>query len=564
MRRGLAVAFCAVFLFSGPVHSQDTGLIVLKSSDVDTYRAIFAAQAAGQLAKADALIDDLTDKSLLGYVLQQRYLGPKYVTKYSELEGWMTKYADHIGADRVHRLALRKKPKAAKGPASAAPAKWRGERFDSEGTAPVDLDSTRAERILEQMRGFSRESRPERAEALLAPLRPGAGLSQEDIDRLGAFVAAAYLAEGRDKEALRAAGSLIARSASTAPQAHWAAGLASYRLARFAEAAGHFEAASMSGNAARMNAGGAFWAARALMRAGQPERVVSLYARAADEPTTFYGMLALRLLGKDAGLSFQEPHFDQQVFKLMMETPSARRAVALWQVGRKDLVERELTRALGEIPEPLDPAFSGLARALDAPSVELRAAELSAHRGVYLTSLYPVPSYAPANGFQLDRAMLLAFARQESRFDVDAESRAGARGLMQLMPGTAVAVAGDRSLARSNSVKLDDPSYSMSLGQDHLRDLLDRQNGNLLGLAAAYNAGAGNLSRWMEMQEGNNDPLLFIESIPAPETRDYIKRVMMNLWMYRMRLGEPVDGLDETAAGTWPTYRQASTPAPAQ
>jgi soluble lytic murein transglycosylase-like protein len=273
-------------------------------------------------------------------------------------------------------------------------------------------------------------------------------------------------------------------------------------------------------------------------------------------------MLALRLLGKDAGFSFEEPTLDQNQFTLLMETSSAKRAFALWQVGETDIIERELTRALGDIPQPLDPAFAALARKLGSPSVELRAAELSAHRGIYLTSLYPVPAYTPRGGFQLDRAMLLAFARQESRFDVDATSRAGARGLMQLMPRTAAAVADDATLARGNRARLDDPSYSMALGQDHIRDLLDRQNGNLLSLAAAYNAGAGNLSRWMETQEGNNDPLLFIESIPAPETRDYIKRVMINLWMYRIRFGEPAVGLDETAAGVWPIYQQAGSVQP--
>src|SRR5688572_20467706 len=233
MRRGLALAFCAALLFAAPVHSQDSGIAVLKSGDVETYRAIFKAQAAGQIAKADGLVRQLDDKSLLGYVLLERYLGPKYVTKYSELQAWMAKYADHAGADRVHRLALRKKPKAAKAPSGPEPARWRGERFDSEATEAVGVESPRARRLLEQMRDFSRDSQPEKAEALLAPLQPRADLSQQDIDRLGAFVAAAYLAERRDEEALRVAGELILRQASTVPLAHWTAGLACYRLQRF-------------------------------------------------------------------------------------------------------------------------------------------------------------------------------------------------------------------------------------------------------------------------------------------------------------------------------------------
>jgi soluble lytic murein transglycosylase-like protein len=160
--------------------------------------------------------------------------------------------------------------------------------------------------------------------------------------------------------------------------------------------------------------------------------------------------------------------------------------------------------------------------------------------------------------------VLLAFARQESRFQAAAVSRVGARGVMQIMPATAALVAGDRSLARSNRAKLYDPVFSMTLGQDHLRDLLDRQNGNLIALATAYNAGPGNLTRWMALHEGISDPLLFIETLPAAETRNYIKRVMVNLWMYRKRLGEPMDGLDDAAEGRWPVYVQAVGAAQAQ
>ena len=94
-----------------------------------------------------------------------------------------------------------------------------------------------------------------------------------------------------------------------------------------------------------------------------------------------------------------------------------------------------------------------------------------------------------------------------------------------------------------------------TLAQNYLRDLLERQNGNLISIAAAYNAGEGNLSKWQSVREAETDPLLFIETIPLAETRDYIKRVMTNLWMYRLRLGEPVTGLDDAAGGAWPIYR---------
>ena len=284
---------------------------------------------------------------------------------------------------------------------------------------------------------------------------------------------------------------------------------------------------------------------------------MTLYQHAAAEPQTFYGLLAVRLLGRDTGANFAEPALDTVSFAGLMRNGAAHRAVALWQIGHTDMVEAELARAFGEIDPQLDAAFAALARHLGAPALELRAAELLSERDIQLTSLYPIPPYQPKGGYAIDRAVVLAFARQESRFQPSALSRVGARGVMQIMPTTAADITHDSSLAKRNKVRLDDPVYSMTLGQDYLRDLLDRQNGNLFGLAAAYNAGAGNLSKWMSLHEGMNDPLLFIESLPPAETRDYIKRVMMNMWMYRKRFGQAADGLDDAASGAWPVYTQA-------
>jgi soluble lytic murein transglycosylase-like protein len=253
---------------------------------------------------------------------------------------------------------------------------------------------------------------------------------------------------------------------------------------------------------------------------------------------------------------FEEPSLDTVSFAgLMLEAP-AHRATALWQIGHTDAVEAELSRAFGDISPDLDPAFAALARNLGAPALELRAAETAAS-SVRLTSLYPVPPYQPEGGYALDQAVVLAFARQESRFEPAALSKAGARGVMQIMPQTAVTITHDASLAGRNKIRLDDPIYSITLGQNYLRDLIERQNGNLFSIAAAYNAGEGNLSKWQSLRADDTDPLLFIETIPLAETRDYIKRVMTNMWMYRLRLGEETNGLDDAASGAWPTYTHA-------
>jgi soluble lytic murein transglycosylase len=251
-----------------------------------------------------------------------------------------------------------------------------------------------------------------------------------------------------------------------------------------------------------------------------------------------------------------------------MQIPAAHRAVALWQAGQTQDLAGEMDRALTAIDLHQGEAYAALAHRLDLPNLELRACETAASRGVMLTGLFPVPRYAPASGYHVDPSLVLAFTRAESRFRPDAVSNTGARGLMQLMPGTAQLM--DHSI--TSEKQLEDPSYNLDLGQRYLAQLLGQMNGNLVELAAAYNAGPGAITRWMGTRGTMmQDPLLFIESIPAGQTRDYVKRVLTYYWMYARRTGEQSPTLDETALGKWPKYRgyasgtpDVQTPAPVQ
>jgi soluble lytic murein transglycosylase-like protein len=170
-----------------------------------------------------------------------------------------------------------------------------------------------------------------------------------------------------------------------------------------------------------------------------------------------------------------------------------------------------------------------------------------AARGTYLTGLFPVPTYKPADGYRLDQSLLLAFTRTESKFQPAAVSPMGARGLMQLMPATAAQMAG----GQPTQSQLSDPSYNMYLGQKYLEELLAMAGGGVLQLAAAYNAGPGNVMRWMN---GKADPLMFIETMSAQETRAYVKRVMTYYWMYNRIAGKSSKSLEDTARGYWPRY----------
>ena len=122
---------------------------------------------------------------------------------------------------------------------------------------------------------------------------------------------------------------------------------------------------------------------------------------------------------------------------------------------------------------------------------------------------------------------------------------------MQLMPATARYVAG------SKANFIDDPAVNLEIGQRYLQDLLnlDVVDGNILYMLIAYNAGPGNLAKWKKRWPHVDDPLLFIELLPASETRNYIEKVLANYWIYRMRARKDIPTLDAIAAGQTALYK---------
>lgn len=531
---------------------------VLSQADVHRYREILHDERTGRFAHARKLIADLSDKSLMGYIEAEHFLSPHSGrTPAVELNAWLRDYGGLSIADRVRALSERRTRKKNRIPPEP-PLHWRGGGYEDADLPDPPPASEAARTALPQIRGAVRAGRPDAALSILNTLSADPLVPASDIARLSQNVAASYLAEGMDSQAYALAAGVDDAARKSAPLLDWSAGLAAYRLGRYADAATHFKILARAGSVPSWTrAAAAFWAARAAIKANEPGDVISLLLAAAREQPTFYGLLAKRILGEDNSSDFREPVLDAGGFADLMQVPEAHRAVALWQVGEKDAVADEMNRAFAAIGRKDGAAFAALARAMVLPNLELRACETEASAGTMLTGLFPVPKYVPEGGYTLDPSLVLAVARVESRFQADAVSGAGARGLMQLMPGTARHVAG----TAVSEDALEDPSYNLALGQRYLRQLLRRVNGNLFELAAAYNAGPANLSRWLGAQPGKeNDPLLFVESVPSPETRSYIKRFMMYHWLYSRRLKQDSPALGEAAAGKWPIYHPESVP----
>ena len=537
---------------------------VLSAEDVRLYRAIFADERAGRFAAAKKLLAEVSDPSLTGYVEAEHFLSPKGKrTPLKQLNAWLAAHDDLPISAKVRELAEKKNHRRHKVEIAAlAPVHLRGGGYEDPSLPEPQMMSDVGHAAQVQLADFIHASQPEQADATLQLLIAGNTAPASDIARLSQRVAASYLAEGRDDAVIRVASAVIGVDRAVAPLLDWDEGLANYRLGRFDVAAEHFESLAQVGSVpSYTRSAAAFWAARADLQAGDPLRVVTLLTAATREQPTFYGLLAERLLGSQSAAAFSDPVLDTASFDSLMQVPAAHRAVALWQIGETVTLAAEMDRALSAIDLRRGEAYAALARKLDLPNQELRACETAASRGLMLTGLFPVPHYAPAGGYHLDPSLVLAFTRAESRFKPDAVSGTGARGLMQIMPGTAAHMDG----ALASEKRLDDPAYNLDLGQRYLTQLLGQVNGNLIELAAAYNAGPGALTRWMGARGTMmNDPLLFIESIPAAQTREYVKKVMTYYWMYAQRNGAEAPTLDQTASGKWPTYRHSGQQLPVE
>ncbi len=536
--------------------------INLSSADQTRYRQAFARQEAGDFAAADRDLAKIENKALAGWLLYQRFMHVDYRAGYAELAAWLAQHYDHPGAHQIYNLALQRQLKGQKPPRAPAPPSL-GLTGAGEAAYPA-IARERSLTVKSSLRKIGgtvadplRSGKPDLAEARLEKPEIKRALTPAEYDHLRWQIAAAYYFKGDDGAALRIAGSVAARARQAVPLADWTAGLAAWRLGKHEAARAHFEALAGSKSAAAWNvAAGAYWAARANLVTGRPEHVTPHLDAAAQHPFTFYGLIAGHLLGRN-------PTFDWTLASL--ETPAARhllavkgvqRAIALRQIGQIAWAEQELRQIIPSLDAPYRVALAAIAGRLNLAYIEMRLSRSFGEDddGVE-ASHYPIPAFAPEDGFNVDRALIYAFMREESGFNTNAKSRAGAYGLMQLMPRTASAMANDQTLRQAKK-KLLAPDINVELGQKYVAHLLeqDEVNGNLFFLTAAYNAGPGKVRKWQREVRHADDPLLFIESIPIAETRRFVQRVVSSLWIYRARLGQDSPGLIAVATGDWPHY----------
>lgn len=323
----------------------------------------------------------------------------------------------------------------------------------------------------------------------------------------------------------------------------WLSGYLSLRFMDAPErAVGHFQALR-GGVETPISLGRAgYWLGRAYEAAGNAEEAAQAFAFGAQYQTSFYGLLAAEAGGlpPDPMLAGTEvfPDWRDAAFTASSVFNAA---ILLLDAEEKVLAERFLTHLAESLDRTQIGQMGQLLEDLALPHVQVMLGKRAAQYGHEVHA----PYYALHGLAQLEHSvpteLVLAIARRESEFDPRVISPVGARGLMQVMPGTAQEVAGWLDVEYSETKLLTDPIYNAVLGATYLERLSQQFDGNAVMIAAGYNAGPSRPIRWMEERgdprRDQMDVIDWIEHIPFTETRNYVMRVTESLPIYRARLG---------------------------
>ncbi|MDV6329587.1 transglycosylase SLT domain-containing protein [Asticcacaulis sp. 201] len=515
---------------------------ILAANDAQIYQAAFTLIDQGDYAGADAQLATVTDRSLMGYAQYHKLFSRGYNSTYEELMAWLAAYGDHPQAMKVWNLAKRKKPEGAPDPA-----------FPRLAGAPAALGTGIP---LASLTTFSSSS----------PIDSRDDLTPEE-DSLTPKSARSAYNNGQLDQAVK-----LGRKIGD----HWVAGLASWRLKHYDDALAEFKFVSSDPSAnAWTQSSGAYWAARCAQKLGRTDDAQTFLQLAASFPFTFYGLLAEQRLGVTPAVRLAQkglpPTFSRDQRSALTASLTsdfawtngnvrAQRLNALVQVGRTEDAKDELQAAIQSSASGAErDQWLAFGTRTHVPYTQLKPTDR-----LFDVTLYPLPDISPRGGFVIDKALIFAIARKESKFNAEAHSYAGAYGLMQLMPATAALIEGDNSF-NSKPKQLLKPAVNLHVGQNYIMRLQGSSiiSGDLLRTIAAYNAGARPVKDAVDSLGNEADSLLVMESIPVAQTRQYVEEVVANYWIYRQIMGKDSKTLALAANDARIVDLTADSPAPA-
>jgi len=325
-------------------------------------------------------------------------------------------------------------------------------------------------------------------------------------------------------------------------EAEWHAGWLALRfLNKPKEASQHFKIMYDGVNYPISKSRAAYWLGEASFELGQKQKANEWFRKAAKFNTTFYGQLAAAKIEKDNFKVKNSFSFDNEEFNKFLKKDLPKAVILLNELNLSQ-ESKDILRHLGSEEKTLkEQIYAGLlSQEINRLDFAIQIAKQASYQNINLLELnYPIIETPKkvSNKDILQQEVILALIRQESEFDGRANSWAGAKGLMQIMPATGKLVSKQAGLGYSRSKLTEDEFFNLQIGSFYISNLTENLSGAKYMAFAAYNAGPHRVQRWIrrfgDPRKGEIDPVDWIELIPFNETRNYVQRVIENIQVYK-------------------------------
>ena len=289
-----------------------------------------------------------------------------------------------------------------------------------------------------------------------------------------------------------------------------------------------------------------YWLGRTANDLHQAEEALKHFKTASATPLSYYGQLALQSIKAgptDLPLP-AAPAPTENDLRNFRERDAVKAIGLINSINLEKLVPLFFHQLARTIQQPGEAVLlAKLAEVMDQPHASVRLSKIALNRGLPMAEFaYPtnlLPEYKEIN-VPVEQALLYSLSRQESEFNPSAKSPVGARGLMQIMPRTARAIARQHKVRYRRADLTKKPEYNVMLGVAHLGDLLEDYNDSYILTLVAYNAGGGRVRNWTkefgDPRTADVDAIDWVERIPFTETRNYVKKILTGVQIFRARL----------------------------
>lgn len=521
--------------------------LALSAKDIKLYKSIFHDYRNGNFKEADKNIVKLDDNILMGHVEALKLLHPtKHRSSFSELRIWLSKYNDQYESKRIYKLAIKRMPSG-----SQEPLKNKYPEIDE-----IFLEIQSKEKTVSSLKKIFTNKNFSKKISIYNTVRSRVGrgwptgaleylehhkknFNDKELSFLLSKIANGYYLANLDDKAINV---LKNESFNNDPYSEglWIKGLSHYRKGEFQKASRQFLILSKITSNKWLRNAGAYWSF--LSATKDPYDNITFQAsldslNAACKPSfNIYSLLSCRVLDKPI-IDFEFNNLEMSKdLNSFTQSNLGERIQALIDIDEIPIAEIELNRIQGISNDRFKMTLLGFSKKNDLSSLQIKTAKYLFKENAPIDFLYPTPKWIKNYKFNdVDPILILSMIRQESQFSAFARSGKSAYGLMQILPSTAQMVNKKYSF-KSNPRYLYDPKINVDTGSLYIKSLLNMKNinGDLLKALISYNAGPGNLSKWMKKTSFNNDSFLLIESIPSRETRIFVERVLTNLVIYEL------------------------------